>query len=101
MIAQWLHDHAHALRTPDPDDAGTDDFGDLAPLRDVVGDARVVAIGESTHRIHEFYQLRHRLTRFLVAELGFTAFVMESGFAEGLRVNDWVLGGPGDPAELL
>lgn len=78
MIAQWLRDNAHVLRTDD-------DFSDLEPLRDIVGDARVVAVGESTHRIHEFYQVRHRLTRFLVKELGFTAFVMESGFPEGLR----------------
>jgi erythromycin esterase len=88
----------HALRTLDPDD---EDFSDLEPLRDVVGDARVVAIGESAHRIHEFYQLRHRLTRFLVRELGFGAFVMESAFAEGLAVNDWTTGGPGELDEVL
>jgi erythromycin esterase len=97
-VTRWLRDNADSLPTSDPD---SDDFSDLAPLRDIVGDARVVAIGESTHRVHEFYQIRHRLTRFLAAELGFTAFVMESGFPEGLRVNDWVLGGPGDLTELL
>lgn len=94
----WLRDNAHPLRTLDP---GDDDVRDLEPLRDIVGDARVVAIGESTHRVHEFYQVRHRLTRFLVRELGFTAFVMESGFPEGLAVGDWVLGGPGDLTALL
>ena len=87
-----------ALRTLDPDD---EDFSDLEPLRKIVGDARVVAIGESTHRVHEFYQLRHRVTRFLVRELGFTAMVLESGFPEGLAVNDWVRGGPGDLDALL
>jgi erythromycin esterase len=97
-VTRWLRDNAESLSTTDPD---SDDFSDLEPLRDIVGDARVVAIGESTHRVHEFYQIRHRLTRFLAAELGFTAFVMESGFPEGLRVNDWVLGGPGDLTELL
>lgn len=88
----------YGLRTLDPDD---EDFSDLEPLREIVGDARVVAIGESTHRIHEFYQLRHRVTRFLVRELGFTGMVMESGFPEGLAVNDWVRGGPGDLDTLL
>ena len=78
-----------------------DDFSDLEPLREIVGDARVVAIGEGGHRVHEFYQVRHRLTRFLVAELGFTAFVMESGFPEGLAVDEWIAGGPGDLDELL
>jgi erythromycin esterase len=86
------------LRTLDPDD---EDFSDLEPLREIVGDARVVAIGESTHRVHEFYQLRHRVTRFLVRELGFTAMVLESGFPEGLAVDDWVCGGPGDLEALL
>jgi erythromycin esterase len=99
MIAQWLRDNANNLRTDD--DLSDDDLSDLEPLRDIVGDARVVAIGESTHRIHEFYELRHRLTRFLVKEMGFTAFVMESGFPEGLRVDDWVRGGPGDLDDLL
>lgn len=97
-VGAWLRANATLLRTLDPDSA---DMTDLEPLRDVVGDARVVAIGESTHRIHEFYQVRHRLTRFLVKELGFTAFVMESGFPEGLAVDAWVQGGPGDLDELL
>jgi erythromycin esterase len=97
-VAEWLADNVHRLRTVDP---ASDDFSDLAPLRDIVGDARVVSIGESTHRVHEFYQVRHRLTRFLVTELGFTAFVMESGFPEGKAVDDWVLGGPGELSSLL
>jgi erythromycin esterase len=88
----------HPLRTLDPAD---EDFSDLKPLREIVGDARVVAIGESAHRVHEFYQLRHRLTRFLVREMGFGAMVLESGFPEGLAVNDWVHGGPGDRDALL
>jgi erythromycin esterase len=97
-ISSWLRDNAAVLRTLDPAD---EDMSDLEPLREVVGDARVVAIGESTHRVHEFYHVRHRLTRFLVAELGFTAFVMESGFPEGLAVDAWVRGGPGSTGDLL
>jgi erythromycin esterase len=97
-VGEWLRAHAHRLRTIDPDE---DDFTDLEPLRDIVGDARVVAIGESTHRVHEFYQIRHRLTRFLVTRLGFSAFAMESAFPEGLAVNDWIHGGPGDLDHLL
>jgi len=88
----------YPLRTLDPDD---EDFSDLEPLREIVGDARVVAIGESAHKVHEFFQLRHRLTRFLVRELGFTAVALESGFPEGLAVDDWVRGGPGDLDALL
>lgn len=97
-LAAWFRDNAHRIHTLDPAD---EDFSDLEPLREIVGDARVVSIGESTHRVHEFYQVRHRLARFLSTELGFSAFVLESGFPEGFAVNDWVLGGPGDLDRLL
>ena len=97
-ITGWLRENVVRLRTIDPDDAG---YHELEPLRAIVGDARVVAIGESTHRVHEFYQLRHLVTRFLAEEMGFTGFVMESGFPEGWAVHDWVLGGDGDLDRLL
>lgn len=74
------------------------DLADLEPLAGLIGDTRVVALGESTHYGHEFYQLRHRLTRFLVERLGFTALAFESGFSEGWRVDEWIQGGPGDVA---
>ncbi|MEV6008942.1 erythromycin esterase family protein [Streptomyces sp. NPDC051976] len=67
-----------------------------AAVRAVVGDARVVALGEGAHSVTEFYEQRHSLFRLLVEELGFTALVLESGFAEGLAVDAWVRGGDGD-----
>jgi len=53
---------------------------DLAPFRVLVGDARVVALGESFHTSGGFYLMKHRLVRFLVEELGFRAFAMESNW---------------------
>jgi erythromycin esterase len=97
-ITGWLRANIHRLRTIDPDRA---DYTELEPLRDIVGDARVVGIGESTHRVHEFHQIRDLLTRFFVDELGFTAFVLESGFPEGWAVDDWLRGGDADLDELL
>jgi erythromycin esterase-like protein len=88
----WVRKATVPLRTLDPNDT---DYADLEPLRRIVGNARVVSIGESAHQLHESYQLRHRVARFLISELGFDAFVMESGFPEGLAVHDWVRGGPG------
>jgi erythromycin esterase-like protein len=79
---------AHPLSTFDPD--APDD--ELEMLGEVVGDARVVLIGESMHRVHEFLDVRHRLARHLVRQLGFTTFAMESGVPEGRRVDDWMHG---------
>ncbi|MBA8824452.1 erythromycin esterase-like protein [Saccharopolyspora lacisalsi] len=97
MSTNSVRDLAVPLRTLDPADP---DVGDLASIRDLVGDARLVCLGESEHAVSEISRLTDRVTRFLVDELGFSAFVMESGFAEGLAVDDWLRGGPGDPEQL-
>jgi erythromycin esterase len=97
-FASWLRTDTHRLRTLDPDDP---DDSDLEPLLEIIGDARVVAIGESMHRVHEFLALRHRLFRFLVRRAGFTALVMESGQPEGLRVDRWLRDGGAGLRDVL
>jgi erythromycin esterase len=91
-IGSYLTAHAIPLATLDP----TAPLDDLDPLADLLGDARVVAVGESAHFLREYTALRHRLLRFLVERCGFTAFGLESGFSEGRAVDAWVRGGPGD-----
>jgi erythromycin esterase len=85
------------LRTVDP----AAPLGDLEWLDEAIGDARVVAIGETAHGIREFYQLRHRLLRYLVERHGFDAYAMESGFVEGWAVNDCVHGGDDELSQVL
>lgn len=73
---------------------------DLTRMAELVGDARVVAIGENNHYIREFTQLRTRILRLLVTELGFGVLGFESGFAEGRLVDEWIRGAPGDVAAV-
>ncbi|WP_020671153.1 erythromycin esterase family protein [Amycolatopsis nigrescens] len=68
----------------------------LEPLAAMIGDARIVAIGENNHHIKEFGEFRGRVLRFLVERLGFRVLGFESGFAEGALVDDWIRGGPGE-----
>src|SRR5687768_1364756 len=97
-VAEWIRSHARPLRTLD---YGDDDFADLAPLADLVAGARVVAIGESDHFVHEFLQFRHRAARFLMTELGFEVYALEADFPEGVHVGDWVGGGDADIEDLM
>ncbi|WP_342379748.1 erythromycin esterase family protein [Myxococcus stipitatus] len=76
-------------------------FADLQPLKPWLAKARVVALGEATHGTREFFQLKHRLMEFLVTELGFNIFALEGNFAEALVINDYVLHGKGDEAQVL
>jgi erythromycin esterase len=95
-FSAFVAERAIPLGTTDPPAP----LDDLEPLVEILRDARVVAIGESAHHVREYYLWRHRLLRFLAERCGFTVFAMESGFSEGLAVDDWVRGGPGDLDEL-
>ncbi len=69
---------------------------DVAALRHMIGDARVVALSEPVHFAAEPLEFRNRLVEVLVRELGFTAVALESGLTESGALYDFVLGGPGD-----
>lgn len=66
-----------------------------AAIGALIGASRVVALGEGAHSIVEFTAYGDAFLRTLVRDHGVTAFVMESGFAEGLLVDEWIRGGPG------
>ncbi|MEU2872733.1 erythromycin esterase family protein [Streptomyces olivoreticuli] len=87
-FAGWLREHAVPLTGLDPDAP----LDDLEPLREVLGTARVVAIGENSHFIEEFALARRRLLRFLVERCGFTVLAFEYGFSEGFALDSWVQG---------
>ncbi|GAB3379108.1 erythromycin esterase family protein [Amycolatopsis echigonensis] len=74
--------------------------GDVAAIASLIGDARIVAIGENNHHVREFGELRARLLRRLVEDHGFTVLGFESGFAEGDLVQQWLSGGPGTVTEI-
>jgi erythromycin esterase-like protein/orotate phosphoribosyltransferase-like protein len=61
-------------------------------LDDLIGDARVVLIGESSHGTHEFYAARAEITKWLIEEKGFTAVAAEADWPDAYRVNRYVRG---------
>jgi erythromycin esterase len=93
----WVRANAIPVVTPD---AGRG-FDDLERVRNIVGDARVVGLGEATHGTSEFFRMKHRLLEFLATHMGFTLFAIEANMPEAYRLNDYVLNGTGDPATLL
>lgn len=61
-------------------------------LDELVGDARVVLIGEGSHGTHEFYRARADITRWLIEQKGFTAVTAEADWPDAYRVNRFVRG---------
>lgn len=96
-VVTWVRSHAVPLKTAEPGAP----LDDLRPLRPLIGDARIVALGEATHGTREFFQLKHRMLEFLVREMGFTLFAIEASAPDTVAVNDYVLHGKGDPAAAV
>lgn len=82
----WLTLHAVPFDTAEPGNG----CADLEPLLDMIGDARVVALGEANHGAHEFQTMKHRILECLVQEKGFNIFAMEAGWAEGNHINAYI-----------
>ncbi|GAA4551177.1 erythromycin esterase family protein [Amycolatopsis samaneae] len=95
--APWIGRTAHPVVTRDPEGS----LDDLAPLRDMVGDATLVTLGASARGTHELSVLSHRMLRFLVEDLGFRSLVVEGDDETSLALDEYVRTGTGDPRALL
>lgn len=65
-------------------------------VRNAVGQARVVGLGESRHDTREQLLLKSGMVRFLVEEMGFRALILEESVPHTLALDDYVLTGEGD-----
>ena len=61
-------------------------------LEEIIGDARIVLIGESSHGTSEFYRAREQITRWLIQDKGFSAVAAEADWPDAYRVNRYVRG---------
>ncbi len=96
-VTAWLMANAIPFDSPLPGH-GCDD---LRPLLDMVGDARIVALGEATHGTREFFTMKHRILECLVQEKGFNIFAIEANAPEANRVNAYVQTGRGNAKSAL
>jgi erythromycin esterase len=97
----WAAEHAHPLVADLEGPLADIDLASFASLRQIVGDARIVAIGEPFHGGHEPLVFRNLLIRYLVAELGFTAVALETGLSPSKRIYDHVLLRTDEPDSVL
>lgn len=70
-----------------------EDYDDLIAM---IGDARVVLIGEASHGTHEFYRERARITRRLIEHCGFSVVAVEGDWPDAYRVDRYVTGASND-----
>ena len=87
-VLEALRREAHPL---------TGDHRDYDALLALIGDARIVLLGEASHGTHEFYRERARITKRLITEHGFDAVAIEGDWPDAYRVNRYVQGARTDP----
>ncbi|MFF0450206.1 erythromycin esterase family protein [Streptomyces sp. NPDC004609] len=88
---------AHPLRTAEPGGRS----GDLAAFSRIVGDAKIVGVGEATHGSKELFRLKHRLFEHLVKKKGFSTFSLEVHWSAGARLDAYVRTGEGDLRQIM
>jgi erythromycin esterase len=64
----------------------------------LAGNARVIALGEAAHGVEEALTYRNQVFQRLVESNGFLGIALETGYAESLRVDEYVSGGQGEAA---
>lgn len=97
VVIEWLKQNSIPIKYIE---AGNG-FSDLQPLKKAWKDIKVIGLGEADHGTREFFQMKHRLMEFLVTELGFTDFILESSYSACQPINDYILTGKGDRATVL
>ena len=67
----------------------------------MIGEAKVIGLGEGTHGTRDFAQAKLQILKSLVVDYGFNFFAVEGNFSESLAVNRYVLHGKGEPIRAI
>lgn len=90
-LVDWVKRHAVPLKSIDPAD---DDFSDVLPMKALIGERRIVLLGEQSHGDGAAFLAKTRLIRFLHQEMGFDVLAFESGLYDCRRAARAFTDGP-------
>jgi erythromycin esterase-like protein len=93
----WLKTRIIPIKTVEAENG----FEDLELLKQILQDARIIALGENTHGSHEVFEMKHRMIEFLTAEMGFNVCAIEDYLPEHSLINHYIQTGFGEPRKLM
>jgi len=93
-----LKQYVYPLRTYEPDGGDTKD---LMILGNLIGNSKVVGLGENSHGSSEIFKMKNRIIQYLAANHGFDIFSIESIMPRTYRMNDYTIRGEGDAKDLI
>lgn len=89
---KWLKSHIIPLSSFNPDSEKID----LKPLKKIIGDAKIIALGEVTHGSSPIFKMKHRLIKYFKECCNYNVFSMEASMPEAYGVGDFVFSGKGN-----
>lgn len=95
-LVQELDSLIYPLQSASPDYTGDD----LEPLS-YLGESKIVGLGEATHGTKEFFQIKHRIFKYLVEEHGFKIFGFECDMGESYYIDKYITEGEGNIDDLM
>lgn len=95
---QWLDAGLYPLKTVDPNYA---DNSDLAMLEELIGQTRVVALGEESFGDGNSILTKVRIAKYLIQNMGFEQIIFEGGIYDLHRANIEVRNGKSSVAQAL
>lgn len=94
QVIEWIDETAFPLATTEI----VDDTSDLEWLREAVGDARIVGLGDQTNGTKESITLNNRIIEFLLEEMEFSVIATTScSWGHSLAADRYVSEGKGSP----
>lgn len=94
----YIAKFVHPLQSFDPNFT---DYSDLKILEKLIGNSKIVGLGESTHGSSEIYKMKDRISRYLISNSSFNIFALEANQPESFLMNDYISINKSDPKTIL
>lgn len=74
---------------------------DLKILEKLVGKSKIIGLGEATHGSSEVYQMKYRISKYLIKNENFNLFSLEANMPESFVMNKYIIDKVADPKTIL
>ncbi|WP_185147191.1 erythromycin esterase family protein [Chryseobacterium sp. KBW03] len=95
---EYISKFIYPIKTFNPDER---DYRDLLILNKLIGNSKIVGLGESTHGSSEIYQMKYRISEYLIANKDFNVFSLEANMPESFLMNQYIQEEKGNPKDIL
>lgn len=95
---EYISKFIYPIKTLNPEEK---DNSDLLILDKLIGNSTIVGLGEATHGSSEVYQMKYRISEYLIAHKNFNVFSLEANMPESFLMNQYIQEGKGAPKDIL